>query len=151
MCVYVPEFADSQIASSGNYFGWTLGVDSATISFHDPLAKFNKRGLEIADGKAPSTVAFLRYNERAVTVLSYVAQFAIPLAIVDLGKLEYQAKHKLLRMPPQAMSFDLSHRLGDFCGVAPIALEDYCLAIMYRSLHLLKGVILLNWLVKFGV
>ena len=75
-----PEFAGFQIAASGiaasgKYLGWTLGVDSAIISYHDPLAKFNKRVLEIADGKAPSTVAFLRYNERAVSVLSYVAQF----------------------------------------------------------------------------
>ena len=130
---HIPEFAEFQIAASGKYLGWHLGVDSATLSFHDPLAKFNKRVLEIADGKAPSTVAFLRYNERAVSVLSYVAQFAIPPS--DLGKLEYQARHKLLRMPPQSMSYDLSHRLEDFCGVAPTALEDYCLAVMYRFAH----------------
>ena len=35
-------------------------------------------------------------------------------------------------MPPQSMSFDLFLRLEDVCGVAPIALEDDCLAIMYR-------------------
>ena len=64
-----------------------------------------------------------------------MAQFAIPPANVDLGKVGYQAKHELPRMPPQCMSFDLAHRLLDFCGVAPIALEDYCLAIMYRFAH----------------
>ena len=33
------EFAEFQISSSGKYLGWTLGVDSAAISYHDPLAK----------------------------------------------------------------------------------------------------------------
>ena len=54
-----------------------FGVDSVAISFLDPVAKFNKRVLEISDGRAHSTVALLKYNERVVTVLSYVAQFAI--------------------------------------------------------------------------
>ena len=61
-----------------------------------------------------------------------MAQFAILLANADLGKLGYQAKRKLSRMPPQSMSSDLTHRLEDFCGVSPVALEDYCLAFMYR-------------------
>ena len=56
----IPECAEFQIAASGKYLGWNLGVDSAVLSYHDPLAKFNKRVLEIADGKALSTVAFLR-------------------------------------------------------------------------------------------
>ena len=33
------------------------------------------------------------------------------------------------------MPFDFSHRLEDFCGVAPIALEDYCLVRIYRFAH----------------
>ena len=32
----IPELAEFQIAASGKYLGWTLGVDSATISYHDP-------------------------------------------------------------------------------------------------------------------
>ena len=55
-----------------------------------------------------------------------------PLVTLTLGRLEYQAKHKLLRLPPQSMSYELSHRLEDFCAASLIALEDYCLAIMFR-------------------
>jgi len=129
---HIPEFADFQISSAGKYLGWSLGVDSASISFRDPIAKYNKRVLEVADAKAPSTVAFLKYNDRASTVLSYVAQFATPPVEYNVRRLEYQAKHKLLRIPPQSMSYELSHRLEDFCGISPTVLEDYCLAVMYR-------------------
>lgn len=53
-----PEYVEFQIVASGKYLGWALGVDSAIISYHDPLAKFNKWVLDIADGGAPSIVAF---------------------------------------------------------------------------------------------
>ena len=128
----IPEFAEFMITSAGKYLGYISGRNSAALSYADPIAKYNKRVLEIVDGRAPSTVAFLKYNEWAVSVLSYVAQFAVPPGDIDIGRLEYQAKHKLLRLPPQSMSYELSHRLDDFCVASPTALEYYCLAIMYR-------------------
>jgi len=128
----IPEFADFLIQSAGKYLGWYLGRNSAALSFAEPIAKYNKRVLDIADAKAPSTVAFLKYNERAITVLSYVAQFAYPPPEFDIDCKEFQAVHKLLRMPPQSMSYELSHRLEDFCIVAPVVAQDYCLAIMFR-------------------
>ena len=128
----IPEFAEFVITSAGKYLGWILGRNSDALSFAEPIAKYNKRVLEIVDARAPSTVAFLKYNERVAPVLSYVAQFAIPPFDLDIGRIEYQAIHKILRLPPQSMSFALTHRLEDFCAVAPIALEDYCLAVMYR-------------------
>jgi len=128
----IPEFVEFMITSEGKYLGWILGRNSAALSFEEPVAKYNKRVLEIVDGRAPSTVAFLKYNERVVSVLSYVVQFAVPPCDIDIGRLEYQAKHKLLRLPPQSMSYELSHRLEDFCVASPVALDDYCLAIMFR-------------------
>ena len=71
---HIPEFANFIIAESGKYLGWHLGKHSTDKSFKEPIAKFGNRVKEVCQGGAPSTAAFVRYNERAVSVLSYVAQ-----------------------------------------------------------------------------
>ena len=75
--INVPEFKDIIIAESGKFVGWILGRQSATLSFAAPVKKYINRVQEIVVGSAPSTVSIIRYNQRAVPVLSYVSQFAI--------------------------------------------------------------------------
>ena len=43
------------------------------------MKKFEHRVHEIVAGSAPAPIAILRYNQRAVPVLSFVSQFACPL------------------------------------------------------------------------
>ena len=130
-----PELADIQVATSGKFLGWRLGVNGNQLSWKDPIEKYQSRVREIAGGKAPSTVAFIRYNQRAATVLSYVAQFSLPSVSTNLEAKEQQALHKILRLPPNCFSRDLLCRLGAFTGVQPLPLFEYCLAVSYRFAH----------------
>ena len=129
---HVPELVDFKIKSSGKYLGWILGVDSCKRSYEAPLAKFRDRVLEVCSGDAPSTVAILRYNQRAVTVLSYVAQFSPPPCERSIAELSHNAVHKVLRLPPKSMSRSLVHSIAFCTAVDPIFLPHYCAAILYR-------------------
>ena len=126
--------------------GWVLGRNSAALSYADPIAKYNKRVLEIADARAPLTVASLKYDERAASVLSYVA-FAFPPYDIDIGRLEYQAKHKLLRHPPQPMSYALriEWKISVWWHLSRLKTIDWRSC---TGLHILKENTLLNYLLK---
>ena len=77
-------------------------------------------------------MSVLRYNERCVCLLSYVAQFAYPPKEVQPEALEQQSVHSILRMPPNSMSRFLVHSLEPFTAVAPTPLVNYCMSIMFR-------------------
>ena len=91
---------------------------------------------EVVDGQLPAPQAILRYNQRAVPVLAYVAQFSEPRInkskIFDLDAREHTAIHRVLRFPPKCMSRALMHDVG-FCSViSPIKLRDHCACILFR-------------------
>ena len=65
------------------------------MSWIAPLAKNQATDSEIADAHAPATVALQRHNQRAVTMISYVAQFALPPIASNLEAKEQQAVHKV--------------------------------------------------------
>ena len=44
-------------------------------SLQAPFEKFIARVEEVAAGRAPATVSIIKYNQYAVSVISYVAQF----------------------------------------------------------------------------
>lgn len=56
-----PECYDFLISSSGKYWGWYIGMDSASLSFQDPIKKFVHRIHEVVAGSAPATIVILRY------------------------------------------------------------------------------------------
>jgi hypothetical protein len=107
----VPDFGDFRIQASGKYLGWHLGRDSEELSFADPIKKFRDRVFEVASGQAPATSSIIRYNQRAVTVLSYVAQFAPPPPSAKVLELDQWSVHKILRLPANCMPRNLSHSL----------------------------------------
>ena len=97
----VPDFIEFKICTAGKYLGWTLGVSAISISFQEPLKKFTLRVEEVCAGNAPSTTSICRYNQRAVSVLSYVAQFSPPPKEANVADLSHWAVHKILKMPPR--------------------------------------------------
>ncbi len=135
LLVNTPEFADFAIQASGKYLGWHLGVNAVNISFVAPVNKFVNRIEEICLGRAPTIPSVLRYNQRAVSVLSYVAQFAVPPATSKLASLGQWAVHRILRLPPQSMPRDLMHSIGFCTIVEPLPLLSYCAAVQYRFAH----------------
>ena len=128
----VPEFAEFIIADSGKYLGWYLGADSIFRSFQAPFRKFRARVVEVAHGGAPATVSIIKYNQYAVSVISYVAQFAAPSLECKVAALDHWAVHKILRIPQNSMSRKLCHSLEEFTIVDPIHLGSYCAAILFR-------------------
>jgi len=133
--LHVPAFKDFLIQQSGKYLGWNLGVNAVSISFKDPVNKFVHRIEEICSGKAPAATSICRYNQRAISVLSYVAQFAVPPEDVNMSGLAHWAIHRILRMPPNSMSRKLCHSLGFCTVIEPIPLASYCAAILFRFAH----------------
>ena len=131
----VPEFQDFHISSSGKYLGWYLGRDSVQLSFQDPIKKLVHRVHEVVAGHAPAPTAILRYNQRAVPVLSFVSQFACPPVNTNIPELDQWSVHKFLRMPSNCMSRKLCHSLACFIEVDPISLSDYCSANLIRFAH----------------
>ena len=83
LSINVPPFSDIIIAESGKFFGWQLGRQSATLSFAAPIKKFVNRVHEICLGKAPAAVALIRYNQRALPVLSYVSQLCLLIHLMS--------------------------------------------------------------------
>jgi hypothetical protein len=78
LLIHVPGFAHFEIQDSGKYLGWILGMRSVELSYSEPIVKFVDRIGKICNGKAPAATSIFRYNQRAASVLSYVAQFAPP-------------------------------------------------------------------------
>ena len=132
LVLHVPAFAKFKIQSSGKYLGWFLGVNSVHLSFQAPLSKFVNRVEEVCIGQAPAAVAICTYNQRAVTVLSYVAQFSPPPVDTKLEGLSQWAVHKILRLPANCMSRELSLSSSFCSAINPLPLKSYCLACLYR-------------------
>ena len=124
----IPAFKDFIIASSGKYLGWHLGVNGTGLSFNTPLKKLEERVYEVVGGQAPATSSILRYNQRAVIVLSYVSHFSHPPGDANLPEVDMWCVHKILRLPPRCLSRKLCHRISFCTEVDPISLSAYCSA-----------------------
>ena len=135
LAINVPDFKDFLIASSGKYLGWFLGVDAASISWQEPRLKFVDRVEGIVGAQAPATTSLLRYNQRAVPVLSFVSQFSHPPPEVGIAALDQWSVHKLLRMPANSFSRKLCHSVSFCTEVDPVPLNAYCAANMIRFAH----------------
>ena len=88
------------------------------------LAPVKSRIREIAEGNALATVALQGYNHRAVTVISYVAQFSLPPPCTNLEAKEQQSLHKCSSVAPNSFSRELLCRICDFTGVQPLPLFE---------------------------
>eukprot|EP00959_Pyramimonas_sp_CCMP1952_P043853 916212-Pyramimonas_sp.AAC.1 len=81
-------------------------------------------------GAAPSVLSLL-YNTTALSTLSYLAQlFPIPAMI---RKLEHQALHKLLRLPPNSLSLADLNALPSFLAIAPSSVQLLGWASAWRT------------------
>jgi len=134
---HVPGFLEFSVKPSGKYLGWWLGVDSVNMSYKDPVDKFVHRVEDVVGGKAPAATSICRYNQRGVTVLSYVAQFSLPPSELkpSLPSLDQWAIHKLLRIPFNSLPRNLAHSLTPFSIIEPTPLTAYCMAVHYRFAH----------------
>ena len=96
------------------------------------LKCFVHRIEEIVGGRAPAASSILRYNQKAIPVLSYVSQFAPPPFSANVCALAHGAIHKIIRIPPNSMSRVLSHSMSFCSAVQPIPVLAYCGAHLIR-------------------
>ena len=142
---HVPDFAVFNIASSGKYLGWYLGVDDVSNSFKGPVQKFGSRIEEIKSASAPAAVSFCRYNQRAIPVLSYVAQFAVPPQDFKFSSMYARGIHSMLRMPPNSMTWKLCRNISFCFVVEPIPIDVYCAACLSRFAQSEREYLLQLW------
>ena len=128
----IPAWKDFKIVPAAKYLGVFIGRDSEQLTFKAPCDKYLERVEELASTGAPSLPTILRYNERVVTVFSYVSQVIRPPDWKSLASLEQRAVHKALKLPPNSMSRKLLHSFQDFCAKVPISLCASVRASMYR-------------------
>jgi hypothetical protein len=132
MIMNVPECSQFRSGASSKCLGWLLGLDRVNSSYQAPLTKNVHRVEEVVTGAAAAALAISRYNRRAVSVLSYFAQFTLPTQQIGLPALDHWAVHKILHMPPNSVSRERSHSLGGLTHIQPRALEFYCAACLCR-------------------
>jgi len=84
---HIPEWVDFHIVSTGKYLGAWLGIEGEQKTWEEPAKKFQKRTIEISEGKAPSLPTIIRYNERCVPVFSYISQISLPPLPVQFPRL----------------------------------------------------------------
>jgi len=87
---------------------------------------------EICLGRAPAAAAIVRYNQRAIPVLSYVAQFAVPPESYKISALAHRSIQSILRMPGNSISYKLANNVGFCSGISPLAINSYCASVRYR-------------------
>ena len=64
----------------------------------------------------------LRYNERVASVFSYVSQVTQIPDPSSLAALEQRGVHKVMKLPPNSMSRDLTLSFSPFSAAVPNAI-----------------------------
>eukprot|EP00959_Pyramimonas_sp_CCMP1952_P460421 9479819-Pyramimonas_sp.AAC.1 len=90
------------------YLGLILGPAASCEAWIQPIQKWPTRAARIARERCPTGVAEHLYNKRAISTLSYVAQFAqLPLqlpGIPSLRRLEHASRASVFALPNCALS-----------------------------------------------
>lgn len=116
-------------------WGGCLGVDSVGKSFQDPFKKSVHRVHHVNSGNTLGAPALLRYNRRAMLVLSFVSQFASsPPIDANLSELDRWSVHRILKIPSNSMSRNLCRSVLFRIEVGPIlnASNSFCVVHNFR-------------------
>ena len=96
-----------------------------------PIQKFANRVQGICLWRAPAA-ALVRYNQRVVPVLSYVAQFAVRPDSYKLSALAHSSVLSILRVPGNSFSRQLTNIVWFCLGISPLPINSYCVSVRYR-------------------
>ncbi|CAK0822839.1 unnamed protein product, partial [Prorocentrum cordatum] len=101
----VPEWSSFEVAPKLLYLGLWMGPAVVpSTSWIDPVAKLRLRAQAIGRGTTPASLSATLYNTRAVTTISYVAQFCWPPASVLQPELSTLAQ--VFRIPLGTFALD---------------------------------------------
>ncbi|CAK0825212.1 unnamed protein product, partial [Prorocentrum cordatum] len=135
----VPEWSSFEVAPKLLYLGLWLGPAVVpSTSWIDPVAKLRLRAQAIGRGTAPASLSATLYNTRAVTTISYVAQFCWPPASVLQPELSTLAQ--VFRIPLGTFALDFWTQIAQWGGPRCTRWGHLAVATITRAaLHTFPG------------
>ena len=121
-----------QIVTQGKYLGAYLGINGCEKTYTACEEKYLSRCFDLSLNVASALLTIVRYNERTITVFSYVSQVLMHPDIPRLKRLDHRGVHKSLKLPPNSMSQKLTHTFGEFCPMSPKPIHALCIAAHSR-------------------
>ncbi|CAK0857630.1 unnamed protein product, partial [Prorocentrum cordatum] len=111
----VPEWSSFEVAPKLLYLGLWLGPAVVpSTSWIDPVAKLRLRAQAIGRGTTPASLSATLYNTRAVTTISYVAQFCWPPSSALQPELATLAQ--VFRIPLGTFALDFWTQIAQWGG-----------------------------------
>ena len=93
---------------------------------------FVQRVQEVCSGGTLAAASTVIYNQRALSVLSYVAKFVEPPKELGLAALAHRSIHSILRLPPNCMFRNLTNSISFCTLIDHIPIAIYCSAVRFR-------------------
>ncbi|CAK0813889.1 unnamed protein product, partial [Prorocentrum cordatum] len=135
----VPEWSSFEVAPKLLYLGLWLGPAVVpSTSWIDPVAKLRLRARAIGRGTTPASLSATLYNTRAVTTISYVAQFCWPPASALQPELSTLAQ--VFRIPLGTFALDFWTQIAQWGGPRCTRWGHLAVATITRAaLHTFPG------------
>ena len=127
----IPLWEFFTISATGKYLGFALGPSACNETWTRPLRAWKQRAVEVATAAAPPVVSILEYNCQCMSVLSYVAQLAMPPP--DLHRKELATMTKVLHLPPSSLTRDAVIDLENVGLPRVLGIEANAAAIRLRT------------------
>ena len=108
-----------------------LHITSPLISrFSSSISLNSSTGMS----SGPAATSIISCNQRAVLVVPYVSQFALPPADAKLTELGQWSVHEIFRVPPNSMpTTKLCHSVSFRSEIDPVCLSALCSANLFRA------------------
>jgi hypothetical protein len=110
----IPEWENMTISDCGKYLGFFIGPSAGAHNWLAPIARFRQRVREVHVAGLPARVSAIEYNTKCIPTLLYVAQLCPPPP--NLKKAELGAIHKVLHLPPQSWSYNMTLNIAPVIG-----------------------------------
>ena len=135
---HLPDWAEFNIDDAAKYLGFHLGPGSAAPMWKAPHDKFSKRAYQIAGSKLAPSLSIQQYNQRAMSVLQYIAQiYPIDPAIL---KNERHYLQKQVHVLNYTFPINLMLRFGEVIGATqPISMRALSYAARFRAARITAG------------
>ena len=110
----IPDWKDMNITNHGKYLGFAIGPDAGNHNWSSPDSKYKQKPREIYVAALPAAFSASEYNTTCLPTLLYVSQLCPPPP--HLLQTELGAIHKILHLPPQAISYNPAINFGPVAG-----------------------------------
>jgi hypothetical protein len=125
------EWKDLRVKTASRYLGFLMGTETNASQFDAPMGKWKSRSAAIAVRHSAASVSVLQYNSRAVPVLGYKMQLAIPPS--KLFRREATALTHVLHLATGALDVNAFFNLSVLGGPKIKSLKAMSVATLTRT------------------